>query len=233
MKGVLILKILYLLLFVFALLISGCDDGDNKASAPANNKPTDTATASTQQSSTQQKSNSEIENKMKNLRFGVVEGKEYHLVKLGNTNIFVTPISITTTKKLSHKTTMGQFLVIELYVLNDSREPITFTKSDFSLWEIEKKGNQIARTFELDYDVIASANFVKGKRQSAMDGKINPGLENIIFIPFEIPNNFDYANNGKLVVKFKYQDKPVVIGLKVRTKDFVRRDLEERAKAKQ
>ena len=215
MKGVLILKILYLLLFVFALLISGCDDGDNKASAPANNKPADTAAAPVQQ-----KSMSITENKTDNVRFGAVEGKEYQLVKLSNTNIFAAPISITTTKKLSTATTMGQFLLIDLYVLNDGKEPITYVKNDFSLVEVEKKGNQfeIVRTFALDSDVIVNTSSIRGNKQSPVYGKINPGLGTIFLIPFEIPSNFDYANNGRLVIKFNNQDKPAAISLKVRTK---------------
>ena len=113
MEGVLVLKILYLLLFVLILLITGCGGGDNKTSAPANSKPADKSAVSTEQ-----KTNPEIEKIKKNLRFGVVEGKEYQLVKY-NENIDVTVINLSTTQQLPYRNTMGEFLLIELYVHNN------------------------------------------------------------------------------------------------------------------
>ena len=230
MEGVLVLKILYLLLFVLVLLITGCGGGDNKTSAPANSKPADKSAVSTEQ-----KTNPEIEKIKKNLRFGVVEGKEYQIVKY-NKDIDVTVVDITTTQKMPTRTTMGKFLLIELYVRNNGDVPIVLGMNNFHLWEVEKNGKEfiIKRQYELEIkDLVAAKAYFKDKRENPFDLKVNPGLETILVLAFEVPKDFDYENKSKLIMQISPKDKSLSITLFPKTKKRVLKYLEERAKAKQ
>ena len=234
MEGVLVLKILYSLLFVFVLLIAGCGGGDNKASAPGNIKPADKASASTQQSSTQQKADSEIEKIKKRLRFGMVEGKEYQLVKYKNLD--VTVVNITTTQEMPRRKTMGEFLLIELYVRNNGNAPIMIEAGNFQLLEVEKNGKEfnIKREYNTDFQNLESAKqYFNGKRQKPSALNLNPGLETIVVVPFEVPKGFDYVNKGKLIMKMYPEDTPISLTLFPKTKERVLKYLEEREKSKQ
>ena len=62
---------------------------------------------------------------------------------------------------------------------------------------------------------------------------MNPGLETILVLAFEVPKDFDYENKGKLIMHIPPKDKPLSLTLFPKTKDRVLKHLEERAKAKQ
>jgi hypothetical protein len=232
MEGVFVLKLLYSLLFICALLIAGCGGGDNKASAPANNKPADKASAS---ASTEQKTNPQIEKIKKNLRFGVVEGKEYQLVKY-NENIDVTVINLSTTQQLPYRNTMGEFLLIELYVHNNGNVPIMIQSGDFILLEVEKNGKEfnIKREYAIDIvNLTPAKTYFKNKREKPSALSLNPGLETIIVLPFEVPKGFDYENKGRLIMRMSPNDKGLSMALFPKTKDRVLKHIEQMAKAKQ
>lgn len=120
------------------------------------------------------------------------EGTDFKCYNLQNVYAGVLKGNFTDDLKVGGKEFKGNYLILKVAVLNKRVEPIMNDRSGFTLFD-KVKGAR----FEVDSN-IHSALYINNNN-NAVYTKLNPGINRIYTLVFEIPANF-VADNHVLVV---------------------------------
>lgn len=171
---------IYCFLIVLALLIAGCSESNTKNSTATGQK------SSKQSEQAKNDTPKEITDSTDTVE---LKGTRYALFDCDGFKCSVLDKHMTQQigQGIYKATTNNKFLILKLYIKNDSKEPWNYT--DFKLKLIDKQG----RYYETSLDANKALRHDLHVKEAdyRFGAKINPGLSLIVLPVFEVPKDLD------------------------------------------
>ena len=146
-----------------------------------------------------------------NTRWRAYNGVEY--AAKNSSNVDISLVGIKETELIiskSGKVIMpnGKFVIVSVYIFNDSDKPISIGDSIFQIWDKAQR----------KYDVSTDASLAFGKKSTAFIQHVNPRMDILLELPFDVPKNLDVPTSW-FHAKGGYKGDSVSLPLKVVTKN--------------